>query len=163
MFTSIVPVILIAMGSADSIHLLRRIQEDRCNDAGQALKVSDALKDVVMPMAMTTVTTMIGAVPIGRTALMNVAVLGYAGIGLDSFTALIARVVIGLGIDYTIHFLARFRRIRGLLPRTVSATGGLLMPVLRLILPAVNRYRTALPSPLSVTSRLSQPPPSRRT
>lgn len=60
MLTSIVPVILIAMGSADSIHLLRRIQEDRRTDVGQALKVRDALNDLAMPMTMTTITTMVG-------------------------------------------------------------------------------------------------------
>jgi len=73
---------------------------------------------------------LIGIVPTALTILTNFAVLGYAGIGLDSFTALIASVVIGLGVDYTIHFLSRFRLElstssddREALSRTLSSTG----------------------------------------
>jgi predicted RND superfamily exporter protein len=51
-----------------------------------------------------------GIVPTILTILTNFAILGYFGIGLDSFTALIASVVIGLGIDYTIHFVSRFKQ-----------------------------------------------------
>ncbi|MTI61833.1 MAG: hypothetical protein FH762_17940 [Firmicutes bacterium] len=52
---------------------------------------------------------LIGVVPTILTIVTNFSILGYFGIGLDSFTALIASVVIGLGIDYTIHFVSRFK------------------------------------------------------
>jgi predicted RND superfamily exporter protein len=52
----------------------------------------------------------ISTVPIILTILVNFAVMGYLRIGLDSFTAMIASIAIGLGIDYTIHFTSRFKR-----------------------------------------------------
>jgi predicted RND superfamily exporter protein len=51
----------------------------------------------------------LAVVPITITILVNFAVMGYLGIGLDSFTAMIASIAIGLGIDYAIHFTHRFR------------------------------------------------------
>lgn len=36
-------------------------------------------------------------------------VMGYAGIRLDAATALLSSVMIGVGVDYTIHFLWRYR------------------------------------------------------
>jgi predicted RND superfamily exporter protein len=53
---------------------------------------------------------LLGIIPVGLTILVNFAVLGYFGIGLDSFTAMIASITIGLGIDYAIHFTHRFRK-----------------------------------------------------
>ncbi|MFQ5795011.1 MAG: RND family transporter [Candidatus Bipolaricaulia bacterium] len=52
---------------------------------------------------------LLGIVPVALTLLVNFAVLGYFGIGLDSFTAMVASITIGLGIDYAIHFTSRFR------------------------------------------------------
>ena len=52
----------------------------------------------------------IGVVPIILTVLVNFGVIGYLKIGLDSFTAMIASISIGLGIDYAIHFTSRFKK-----------------------------------------------------
>ncbi|HZD05014.1 MAG TPA: outer membrane lipoprotein-sorting protein, partial [Longimicrobiales bacterium] len=48
--------------------------------------------------------------PLALTILVNFAVMGYAGVGLDAFTAMVASISIGLGIDYAIHFTHRFKR-----------------------------------------------------
>ena len=56
-------------------------------------------------------------VPLLGTILINFGVMGYLGIGLDAFTAMVASIAIGLGIDYAIHFTHRYRR-------ELSATGG---------------------------------------
>ncbi|MFQ6090438.1 MAG: MMPL family transporter, partial [Candidatus Bipolaricaulia bacterium] len=73
---------------------------------------------------------LIGIVPVALTILVNFAVLGYFGIGLDSFTAMIASITIGLGIDYAIHFTSRFKLElgraedeRAALKRTLQTTG----------------------------------------
>lgn len=73
---------------------------------------------------------LVGVVPTVLTILVNFAALGYLGIGLDSYTAMIASVAIGLGVDYAIHFVARYRKElgRGLdnltaLKETMSTTG----------------------------------------
>ncbi len=52
----------------------------------------------------------IGIIPISLTILVNFAVMGYFKIGLDSFTAMIASVAIGLGIDTDVHFISAFKR-----------------------------------------------------
>jgi len=52
----------------------------------------------------------ISLIPIIMTIMVNYAVMGYGGIGLDSFTAMIAALAIGLGIDYAVHFNSRFKR-----------------------------------------------------
>ena len=56
----------------------------------------------------------IGAIPLGLTILLNFMVMGYAGIALDLCTSIIASVAIGVGIDYTIHFMETYKAQRAL-------------------------------------------------
>ena len=56
----------------------------------------------------------IGAIPLGLTILLNFMVMGFAGIALDLCTSIIASVAIGVGIDYTIHFMETYRAERAL-------------------------------------------------
>ena len=55
---------------------------------------------------------LIGAIPLGVTILLNFMVMGYAGIALDLCTSVVASVAIGVGIDYTIHFMETYRNER---------------------------------------------------
>ncbi|MDE5898606.1 MAG: MMPL family transporter, partial [Treponemataceae bacterium] len=55
---------------------------------------------------------LLGAVPLAFTIILNYMVMGFAGINLDLVTSIIASVAIGVGIDYTIHFLETFRAER---------------------------------------------------
>lgn len=57
---------------------------------------------------------LLGTVPLAFTILINYMVMGFAGINLDLITSIIASVAIGVGIDYTIHFLETFRNERHL-------------------------------------------------
>ena len=52
----------------------------------------------------------IGAVPLTLAILCNFAVMGFLGIKLNLGTALIASLAVGIGIDYTIHFIEFFKR-----------------------------------------------------
>ncbi len=52
---------------------------------------------------------LIGSVPIVATALINFGVMGFANIPLSSTTALISSIAIGIGIDYAIHFIDRYK------------------------------------------------------
>ena len=56
----------------------------------------------------------IGAIPLGMTILLNFMVMGYAHIALDLCTSIIASVAIGVGIDYTIHFMETYKAQRAL-------------------------------------------------
>ena len=55
---------------------------------------------------------LIGAIPLALTILLNFMVMGYAHIALDLCTSIIASVAIGVGIDYTIHFMETYRAER---------------------------------------------------
>ncbi len=56
---------------------------------------------------------LIGAVPLGLTVLINFGVMGISGIKLDIATSMVGSVAIGIGIDYTIHFLSGYHHARG--------------------------------------------------
>ena len=49
-----------------------------------------------------------GVIPIIYSILINFAVMGFFGITLDISTAMVASVALGIGIDYTIHFMSNY-------------------------------------------------------
>ena len=53
---------------------------------------------------------LICAMPLLFTVGMNFGVMGYLGIPLDVATAMIASIAIGIGVDYSIHFVSRYQR-----------------------------------------------------
>ncbi len=53
---------------------------------------------------------LIGLMPILLTLVVIMGVMGFSGIPLDVATVLVAGIAIGTGIDYTIHFINRYRR-----------------------------------------------------
>jgi hypothetical protein len=73
---------------------------------------------------------LIGLVPITFTLFVLFGVMGAAGIPLDVATVLLGSISMGMGIDYTVHFLSRYRLEleRGLdhrsaLPATLTTSG----------------------------------------
>lgn len=54
----------------------------------------------------------IGAIPLAFTIILNYMVMGLFEIKLDLFTSIIASVAIGVGIDYTIHFMTEYKALR---------------------------------------------------
>ncbi len=54
----------------------------------------------------------LGAVPLAFAILLNYMTMGFAKINLDLITSIIASVTVGVGIDYTIHFLTTYREER---------------------------------------------------
>jgi predicted RND superfamily exporter protein len=69
----------------------------------------------------------IAALPLSIAIMCNFAVMGFLGITLNMATALIASLAVGIGIDYTIHFIEAFKREYGsggdYLYRTFSTSG----------------------------------------
>ncbi|MCI1208232.1 MAG: MMPL family transporter [Treponema sp.] len=55
---------------------------------------------------------LLGAIPLALTILLNFMIMGFAKIHLDLVTSIIASVAIGVGIDYTIHFMETYRNER---------------------------------------------------
>ncbi|MDR0644224.1 MAG: MMPL family transporter [Treponema sp.] len=53
---------------------------------------------------------LIGVIPISIAVLCNFAAMGFFGVKLNIATSLIASLAVGIGIDYTIHFIDFFKR-----------------------------------------------------
>jgi len=52
---------------------------------------------------------LIGAVPIVITALISFGIMGFLNIPLNTTTALLSSIAIGIGIDYAVHFIEQYR------------------------------------------------------
>jgi predicted RND superfamily exporter protein len=52
----------------------------------------------------------IGIAPLSISVLINFAIMGFLGIKLNIGTSMVASVSIGIGIDYTIHYLETYKR-----------------------------------------------------
>lgn len=55
---------------------------------------------------------LLGIIPLSMSVLVLFGLMGLTGIKLDVATALLSSVMIGVGVDYTIHFLWRYREER---------------------------------------------------
>ncbi len=53
-----------------------------------------------------------GIIPLFLSILINFGLMGVTGINLDMITSLVASIAIGVGVDYTIHFLSRYKAER---------------------------------------------------
>ena len=55
---------------------------------------------------------LIGAIPLGISILLNFGIMSLTGINLDMVTSLVAAIAIGIGIDYTVHFMNNYHNER---------------------------------------------------
>lgn len=53
-----------------------------------------------------------GIIPLGISLLINFGIMGFAGVKLDIATSMVASIAIGIGVDYTIHFLSAYNEER---------------------------------------------------
>ncbi|NLU41474.1 MAG: RND family transporter [Firmicutes bacterium] len=51
----------------------------------------------------------ISILPLILTVAVNFGVMGYSGVPLDAVTTMIASIAVGIGIDYSIHYISRYR------------------------------------------------------
>lgn len=52
---------------------------------------------------------LIGAIPVVITAAISFGLMGLLNISLSTTTALVSSIAIGIGIDYAVHFIERYR------------------------------------------------------
>jgi len=67
---------------------------------------------IVMLLMGSVVLGMLCLVPLAFTVAVNFGVMGFVGIPLDAVTSIIASLAIGLGIDYAVHYVSRYRQER---------------------------------------------------
>ncbi|MBR0032005.1 MAG: MMPL family transporter [Treponema sp.] len=58
---------------------------------------------------------LIGAIPLALVILLNFMVMGFSGIRLDLCTSIVSSIAIGVGIDYTIHFMETYQNQRAVM------------------------------------------------
>jgi len=54
---------------------------------------------------------LLSLIPLGFTIALNFGLMGWLRIPLDTATTMIASIAIGIGVDYTVHFLAKYRLV----------------------------------------------------
>ena len=67
---------------------------------------------IVMLLFRSPAAGLISAIPLAQALLLLFGLMGYAGIELNIATAMLSSIMVGVGIDYTIHFLWRYREER---------------------------------------------------
>ncbi len=65
---------------------------------------------IVMLLMGSVVAGLIGLIPLVLTMAVNFGIMAYSGTALDISTLMVSSIAIGIGVDYSIHFLSRFRR-----------------------------------------------------
>lgn len=100
---------------------------------GQVTSLLIALGVVIVLLALlfrSVPAGIIAALPLAFSMVILFGWMGYLGIKLDVATALLSSIMIGVGVDYTIHFLWRYKseRENGLIPaeavlKTLTTTG----------------------------------------
>ncbi|MCP4496012.1 MAG: MMPL family transporter, partial [Phycisphaeraceae bacterium] len=79
---------------------------------GQVLSLALSLLIAIALLALmfkSVLVGIIGSVPIMVTAVIGFGILGWTGIPLSTTTALLSSIAVGIGIDYAVHFLERYR------------------------------------------------------
>jgi predicted RND superfamily exporter protein len=85
---------------------------------------------IVIVLMRSLVAGLISLIPLVLTVLINFGVMGFSNTPLDMSTLMVSSIAIGIGIDYAIHFMERFRREyrvdhdeRRALETTIQTTG----------------------------------------
>ena len=68
-----------------------------------------AVSILVMLLFKSFVAGVIAGIPLAVSLVLMFGFMGFTGVTLDIATALISSIVIGVGVDYTIHFLWRYK------------------------------------------------------
>jgi predicted RND superfamily exporter protein len=106
--------------------LLNRVftQMTRSQLVGLATTIG-AVAVLVMLLMGSIVAGLIAAIPLILTVTFSMGIMAYTGQPLDIMTLMVSVVAVGIGVDYSIHFISRFRteyRVDGNAERALQAT-----------------------------------------
>lgn len=90
------------------------------SDATTQLVTSSAMNSVMLSLLIVFIILSVafksafaglfGVIPLGVTVLFNYGIMGIFGIKLDMSTAMVGSIAVGIGIDYTIHFISSYTK-----------------------------------------------------
>ncbi len=92
------------------VQLSRKLIQSQIVSLGASL---GAVALIVVLVMASVATGFLALVPLLVTVAGNFGVMGYAGAYLDMATVMIASLTVGIGVDYAVHFLSRYRTERG--------------------------------------------------
>lgn len=91
------------------VQLSRKLIQSQIVSLGASL---GAVALIVILVMASVGTGLLVLIPLVVTVAGNFGVMGYVGAHLDMATVMIASLTVGIGVDYAVHFLARYRRER---------------------------------------------------
>ena len=91
------------------VQLSRKLIQSQIVSLGASL---GAVALIVILVLASVGTGLLVLIPLVVTVAGNFGVMGYVGAHLDMATVMIASLTVGIGVDYAVHFLARYRRER---------------------------------------------------
>lgn len=92
------------------IQLSRKLIQSQLVSLGTSLGAVGAIVSLLM---LSVGAGLLSLLPLIVAVAGNFGVMGYAGAYLDMATIMIASLSVGIGVDYAVHFLTRYRRARG--------------------------------------------------
>ncbi len=88
-----------------------KFHENLLKSQEQSFALAFALVTILVAFQLSSVLGgLIGIYPILLVVAFTFFIMGFAGVPLDNATMMIAAIVIGIGIDYVIHFTSRFKK-----------------------------------------------------
>lgn len=91
--------------------IMMRLMEKILDSQMMSLLLSIIIVVVIVSLLFASISTgLLCALPLFFTVGINFGLMGYFGIPLDVSTAMIASIAIGIGVDYSIHFVSRYNR-----------------------------------------------------
>jgi len=91
------------------VQISRRIVQSQIVSLGTSL---GAVLVIIALIMQSLVAGLCALIPLVVAIAGNFGVMGYAGADLDMATVMIASLTVGIGVDYAVHFLTRYRRAR---------------------------------------------------
>jgi predicted RND superfamily exporter protein len=87
--------------------LFTRMNQSQLIGLGTTLVAVTALVTVLMGSI---IAGLIAAIPLLLTVAFSMGIMAYTGQPLDMMTLMVSAIAVGIGVDYSIHFISRFRR-----------------------------------------------------
>jgi len=69
-----------------------------------------AVAVIVILLMGSIVAGLVAMIPLLLTVAISMGIMAYSGIPLDIMTLMVSAIAVGIGVDYSIHFISRFRR-----------------------------------------------------
>lgn len=90
-----------------SASMFQKIGMSQITSLGTSVMASGVIVALLMGSV---IAGLISLIPIAFTVAINFGVMAYSGTPLDMATLMVSSIAIGIGIDYAIHLISRFRR-----------------------------------------------------